>query len=87
MIPVVMVGEAVTGLMLLFPAVSPIAIANLALLVGVWLTTFALIVPVHERLCRQHEPMLVTRLLRLNLLRSILWLVHGFTALALVLAK
>lgn len=87
MIPIVMIGEAVSGLMLVFPAFSAIAIANLGLLVGVWLTTFALIVPVHGRLCRQHETALVTRLLRLNLLRSLLWLAHGFTALAMVLAK
>lgn len=87
MIPMVMIVEAVSGLMMVFPTISLIAVANLVLLVGVWLTTFILIVPIHQRLCQRHDADDVTRLLRLNLLRSLLWLTHGFTALALVLTK
>ena len=83
-----MLLEAGTGLWLLFalPAAikSPkLFFASMALLVGVWLVTFAWSVPMHARLEGGFDPAAHASLMWSNLVRTILW---GLRGLLLILA-
>lgn len=55
---------------------------GLALLGGVWASTFLLQVPLHTRLEAGFDPLLHLRLVRTNLLRSALWSARGVLVVA-----
>ena len=74
-----MILELLTALALLNPWWRPIYIPASqacfgAILVGLlWLTTFAVQVPLHNRLHRAHDPADIARLIHSNWLRTLLW--------------
>jgi hypothetical protein len=45
----------------------------LILVTGVWLSTFLLQVPCHNKLTLSHDPLIVERLVSTNWIRTILW--------------
>lgn len=45
----------------------------LTLLSGVWLSTFLLQVPCHNKLALGHDPLIVDRLISTNWIRTVLW--------------
>lgn len=60
---------------------TPLAVGA-ALLVVIWIVTFAISVPCHERLSRGFDPMVHHRLVRTNWLRTAGWTVRGLLALS-----
>jgi hypothetical protein len=70
----VMLVEAATGLLLLW--MLPLGAANVAqglLVLAVWLSTFCVQVPQHQRLSAGHDARTIGQLVRWNLLRVGLW--------------
>ncbi|HEX8322763.1 MAG TPA: hypothetical protein VF595_02515 [Tepidisphaeraceae bacterium] len=55
--------------------------AALALLVVVWINTFAMAVPAHAALTRGHDALVIRRLVRVNWIRSIAWTARGLLLL------
>jgi hypothetical protein len=74
-------AEAVTGVLLFAvrPAgVSlPVLLVAFGLLVGNWLSTWLVQVPLHERLGRQFDPATLRRLVLSNWLRTAAWALRG----------
>lgn len=69
-----MIGEAITGLILL--ALHPAWVAgwiSLGLLTVVWLTTFMQMVPLHHRLEKNPNASLIRRLIEANRVRTAAW--------------
>jgi hypothetical protein len=60
------------------------ATINLALLATLWFSTFALQVPLHDRLQRTGEPAAIDRLVRSNWLRTATWTTRGVLAIVLL---
>lgn len=90
LIPLVMLTEALTAL-LLWPgqvtdSVGWAWLVNTISLAVVWLLTFAVLVPLHQRLTLGYDPRTHQRLLRWNLARSVAWLAHGLAATGLLRA-
>ena len=52
------------------------ATLNLMLLAFAWALTLFFIRPIHQQLCEGHKPELVERLIKLNLYRTELWILH-----------
>lgn len=46
---------------------------GLGLVTGIWISTFAVQLPIHRKLQKQHTPQLITRLIHTNWIRTILW--------------
>jgi hypothetical protein len=46
---------------------------GLALVVGVWISTFAIQLPLHRKLQKQYSPGLISRVNQTNWIRTILW--------------
>lgn len=57
---------------------------GLAMLAGIWLSTFAVQVPLHRRLERRHDPVTVRSLVRTNWVRTVLWTTRGIIALMML---
>ncbi len=74
-----MILELGTALALLLPRWRPAFIPardawlGAALVALLWLTTFAIQVPLHNRLHRAHNPAAIARLIRTNWIRTLLW--------------
>ncbi len=72
-----MVLELASGLLLLWFRPAPLAPGllwiGLALLAGIWASTFALQVPLHDRLRRGFDPRVIERLVASNWIRTVLW--------------
>jgi hypothetical protein len=74
-----MLVELVTALLLLVPAVRPVpvsfagAIAGLALIAAIWLSTVVLQVPVHGKLLNGHNAEAISRLVLTNWIRTAAW--------------
>ena len=64
------------------PHDGPLQIA-LALVVVVWVNTFAMALPAHERLTHGHDAAVIRRLVRVNWIRSIAWTARGLLLLKL----
>lgn len=65
-------GTAV-ALIALAPSVAPTAVAGLALLAIIWVSTFTLQVPCHARLARGFDPEVHRRLVSTNWIRTVAW--------------
>lgn len=57
-----------------------------ALLATIWLSTFFLQVPCHQRLSRGHDPATQTRLVRTNWIRTLAWTARALWISAALLA-
>jgi uncharacterized membrane protein len=64
-----------------YSAVRIVAAANLALAVGIWLSTFLGQMPIHQRLAQEYQAGLIDRLVRTNWVRSGLWGVRSVLVL------
>ena len=74
-IPLMLV-EVASGLALLFtPAAPPAPVQGwqVVCLAIIWISTFAIQVPLHRRLERGHDAQSVERLIRTNWIRTITW--------------
>ena len=90
----IMVAELLASVALLFSAYRPAsmsvsaAAAGVALVAIIWVSTFALQVPLHDRLAQAPDAATIARLVATNWLRTVAWtlrslLVLGWTAGAL----
>jgi hypothetical protein len=57
---------------------------GLGMLVLIWVSTFAVQVPLHAKLAREFDRVVWHRLVTTNWLRTIVWTVRGFVALLLL---
>jgi hypothetical protein len=62
---------------------ATLPIVGAALLAGIWLSTFLLQVPAHDRLSRGWDGTAHTRLVRTNWIRTLLWTARAAAALAM----
>ena len=76
----VMILEMALQLVQVYTAPGPRSVLLLALLLIIWISTFALQVPAHNQLSGGHDPALVHRLVRTNWIRTL-----GWTARSLIL--
>lgn len=79
-IPPMLVELVTAFLMLVYPPRGTpgwACYAGLALLVTIWLSTFALQAPCHARLSAGFDPRLHRRLVRTNWLRTVAWSARG----------
>lgn len=83
-----MVGEALAAVVLLAarPEQVPLwmTIAGAVLLGGVWLLTFLVLVPKHERLVLGWDARTHARLVQWNLPRALMWTVRGVLAVLML---
>jgi hypothetical protein len=83
-----MLLEAATAALLLWPGCAgvgrPVAATGLALVALIWISTFALQVPCHQRLAGGFDARVHLRLVRTNWLRTAAWSARG--ALAVMVA-
>lgn len=77
--------ELGTALLLVVQLGTPLAWAGAALLALVWLSTFAVQVPLHGRLARAFDPAVHRTLIATNWARTLLWTARGALALLLTL--
>lgn len=80
----VMLVELVTGLlMVVLAAGSPYRIVqflcwlNLSVLLTIWLSTFLISVPCHNKLAEKQDEKVIQRLVKTNWVRTILWCVKS----------
>lgn len=83
-----MLAELVTAVLLTWvrPASVPlgIAVAGLALLATIWVSTWAIQIPCHERLSRAFDAATHRRLVATNWFRTWAWTLRGILALSMV---
>ncbi len=85
-----MLTEAATAVWLVLrpsatvPAFLPIAIAGLALVIVIWLSTCFLQIPCHRRLADRHDLDTVRRLVATNWLRTVAYTARAVLVLALM---
>jgi hypothetical protein len=86
----IMLAEAasVAGILLLAPAGVPrwMAWAGLAMLAVLWISTFAVQVPLHRRLESGHDADVIRRLVLTNWLRTVFWSMRGALATWMLIA-
>jgi hypothetical protein len=68
-----MLAEAVLTVMWLWVAGTPAAVISAALVLVVWLSTFLLQVPIHNRLKYGKDRILIRRLVATNWIRTVGW--------------
>ena len=68
-----MVVELVTALWLAALAPNPALIANAVGVVGIWLSTFFLSIPLHDKLADRSDALVIQRLVKTNWPRTVLW--------------
>lgn len=78
-----MLGEAFCAILLLMAMPTPFWICNLALIGLIWMVTFAISVPCHQRLQNGFDPKTHRRLVRSNWFRTIAWTTRSIMLLIL----
>ena len=80
-----MLVEAATVVLLVVPGVEtvprPLAAVGLLLVLAIWVSTFAVQVPLHGRLARGFDAVAHRRLVSTNWIRTACWSVRGVLAL------
>ena len=85
-----MLVELGTSLAALAPTLRPAFVSSSAaalsavLLLLIWAVTGLIQVPLHDQLCREHNPRLIVRLVRTNWIRTIGWTVRSVLLLACI---
>jgi hypothetical protein len=82
-----MLMEAATGIALAVLLGGALAWIGLALLVIIWISTYALQVPCHRRLADAHDASVCRRLVRTNWIRTVAWTLRGLIALAMLIPR
>lgn len=81
-----MLIEVATAMLLLFDAdIHLLAAIGAALLLVVWVSTFAIQVPAHARLRSSFDPRSHRRLVATNWIRTVAWSLRGIVAALMVL--
>lgn len=80
-----MLAELATAVALLALTDDPLPRAGAALLVVLWVSTFAVQVPLHLRLARGFDPAVHRALVGSNWLRTLCWTARGIVAAVLLL--
>jgi hypothetical protein len=82
-----MLVEAATATVLLWPGIDsvprPLAVAGFLLVAAIWISTFAIQVPLHRCLARGFDADTHRRLVRTNWIRTVLWSARGGLAIAI----
>jgi len=81
----VMFVELISAVWLVYTSPSPLIWVGLGLLALVWINTFAMEVPLHNRLKKSHDSRLIRSLVLGNWIRTIAWTARG-VLLAIILA-
>ncbi|MEO0512738.1 MAG: hypothetical protein AAF108_07560 [Planctomycetota bacterium] len=79
-----MLVEALAAAALVLQKPSPLRLTALALLLGCWLSTALVSVPLHQKLITGYDPATAHQLVHTNWPRTILWTARGLIALALI---
>lgn len=79
-----MAVEALTAVALVLVEPGALTVIGVALVVGIWASTFLVQVPCHRVLSRGWDAAAHRRLVRTNWLRTVLWSARGAIALALL---
>lgn len=79
-----MAVEALTAVALVLVEPGALTVIGVALIVGIWASTFLVQVPCHRVLSRGWDAAAHRRLVRTNWLRTVLWSARGAIALALL---
>ena len=82
----VMGVEALSAGLLVWALPGPLVRIGLGILVGIWLITAAVQVPLHGRLSERPDDATVKRLVRTNWLRTLAWSARSGLALAMLQA-
>ncbi len=82
-----MLLELFTGLALAWFFPEPIYFLNAFSIALVWLSTFFLSVPLHSKLMKQYDQMLITKLIISNWPRTIVWSLRSLFWMAILLSK
>lgn len=81
-----MIFEMVTGVLLvLHPPRETLLLLNLVLILGIWICTFALSVPLHNQLEGGKDVEKINRLIRTNWPRTFLWTLRSLLLLGVFL--
>ncbi len=72
----VMLLELSTAIFLLFKIDNSIFYINIILLIAIWLCTFFIQIPQHQKLARGFYPKTIKQLVQYNWIRTILWTVR-----------
>ena len=80
----VMLVEVISGSVLVFLKADLLLILNMTFLALIWLSTFLLQVPFHNRLGEQRNEQIIRKLVNSNWLRTVLWSVRGLLLLYLL---
>lgn len=85
--PMMLVEAGCAALLLFMPDIpKPLAAGGLGFLAGIWLSTFLVQVPCHDRLLTGRCDRTIDRLVRTNWLRTVLWSLRSALALYLLVA-
>ncbi len=79
-----MIAELLSAGILALQRGNGLAWSGAALVATTWALTFALAVPQHSQLSRSFAGPVLRRLVRVNLVRALVWSAHGIVALALI---
>ena len=52
---------------------APLESVALAMVIGVWLSTFLIQIPLHDQLSDENDPIVVSKLVKTNWIRTVLW--------------
>ena len=69
-----MIAEIITGFMLLFFILNTIIKISFFILLLIWMSTFAIQVPIHDRLSVKHSSKLIKNLIFTNWIRTFFWI-------------
>lgn len=74
LVSVFMIVEALSALLLFF-SFKPLFVINFVALMGIWLSTFFLQVPMHQKILKgQDSKQAINKLIHTNYIRTFLWL-------------
>ncbi len=83
-VPTMLAEAGSAGLLLWVEPGSPLVVAGAGLLAAIWLSTFAIQVPLHAKLERGFDPGVQRRLVATSWFRTLAWSARGAIALALL---
>ena len=84
--PAMLLEAAAAVLLVFLLPPTPLLLLSVALLALLWLWTFLLMVPLHNALCRAHDPDRIRRLVLLNWPRTLAWSARAVIAFLLTAA-
>jgi hypothetical protein len=68
-----MLIELALSIVWVYQDITPFSLTNLAFVLGLWLSTFIIQVPIHDQLVSIKDEKLIQKLIKTNWIRTILW--------------